>query len=221
MAGLVPATHVFSVAPPYRPLTVTLYSITRIGASYRGSRPGSFGIIGDIVKCHRYHRICSGYAPLCHPNAPRYAAICHPHLFTPNPCPIKRMSARVSGRVKSLSAIPLIALAVVGKELGAWRRWRTAPSRRHGRARPGHRTKAQRIHAGKREKPCDRPPSCRSRRGGDLFSARRRRRGWPGQARPLTARFDERQQTGRPTDNAIRASNSLRNITIVDRMAPE
>ena len=59
----------------------------------------------------------------------------------------------------------LIALAVVGKELGARRRWRTAPSRRHGRAfRPS--PKAQRIYAGKREKPCDRPPSCRSRRGG-------------------------------------------------------
>ena len=33
-----------------------------------------------------------------------------------------------------------------------------------GLSRPS--TKAQRIYAGKREKPCDRPPSCRSRRGG-------------------------------------------------------
>ena len=33
-----------------------------------------------------------------------------------------------------------------------------------GSSRPS--TKAQRIYAGKREKPCDRPPSCRSRRGG-------------------------------------------------------
>ena len=33
-----------------------------------------------------------------------------------------------------------------------------------GLSRPS--TKAQRIYAGKREKPCDRPPSRRSRRGG-------------------------------------------------------
>ncbi len=33
-----------------------------------------------------------------------------------------------------------------------------------GLSRPS--TKAQRIDAGKREKPCDRPPSCRPRRGG-------------------------------------------------------
>ena len=48
-------------------------------------------------------------------------------------------SARPAGRrtVARLFALAC-ALAVVGKESGAWRRWRTAPSRRHGRACPGH-----------------------------------------------------------------------------------
>ena len=36
-----------------------------------------------------------------------------------------------------------------------------------GLSRPS--TKAQRIDAGKREKPCDRPPSCPPRRGGTLL----------------------------------------------------
>ena len=50
---------------------------------------------------------------------------------------------------------------------------------RQGLSRPSR--KAQRIDAGKREKPCDRPPSCRSRRGGDSFL---RRPGVDGRDKP-------------------------------------
>ncbi len=98
----------------------------------------------------------------------------------------------------------LIALAVVGKESGAWRRWRTAPSRRHGRACPGHPRRPSASDAGKREKPCDRPPSCRSRRGGT------RSCGGPawmaGTSPAMTARV--RRTNSKPVDqqhNAIRA----------------
>ena len=48
-----------------------------------------------------------------------------------------------------------------------------------GLSRPS--TKAQRIYAGKREKPCDRPPSCRSRRDGNSFL---RRPGVDGRDKP-------------------------------------
>ena len=111
-----------------------------------------------------------------------------------------------------------------------------------GLSRPS--TKAQRIYAGKREKPCDRPPSCRSRRGGTrscggpawmagtspAMTARVRRtttvRLPAGRAeaglvrRPGVDGRDKpghdgkgsmnEQQTGRPTENAIRAKCAWR-----------
>ena len=76
----------------------------------------------------------------------------------------------------------LIALAVVGKELGAWRRWRTAPSRRHGRACPGHpRRPSASTQASAKSLATVRLPAGRGEAGLVLAAARR---GWPGQARP-------------------------------------
>ena len=76
----------------------------------------------------------------------------------------------------------LIALAVVGKESGAWRRWRTAPSRRHGRACPGHpRRPSASTQASAKSLATVRLPAGRAEAGLVLAAARR---GWPGQARP-------------------------------------
>ena len=60
----------------------------------------------------------------------------------------------------------LIALAVVGEGIGSMAEVADGAIKASwpGLSRPS--PKAQRIYAGKREKPCDRPPSCRSRRGG-------------------------------------------------------
>ncbi len=66
-----------------------------------------------------------------------------------------------------------------------------------GLSRPS--PKAQRIYAGKREKPCDRPPSCRSRRGGT------RSCGGPawmaGTSPAMTARV--RRTNSKPVDQQI------------------
>ena len=76
----------------------------------------------------------------------------------------------------------LIALAVVGKESGAWRRWRTAPSRRHGRACPGHpRRPSASTQASAKSLATVRLPARRAEAGLVLAAALR---GWPGQARP-------------------------------------
>ena len=76
----------------------------------------------------------------------------------------------------------LIALAVVGKESGAWRRWRAAPSGRHGRACPGHpRRPSASTQASAKSLATVRLPAGRAEAGLVLAAARR---GWPGQARP-------------------------------------
>ena len=66
-----------------------------------------------------------------------------------------------------------------------------------GLSRPS--TKAQRIYAGKREKPCDRPPSCPSRRGGTCSC------GGPawmaGTSPAMTARV--RRTNSKPVDQQI------------------
>ena len=98
----------------------------------------------------------------------------------------------------------LVASAVVGKELGAWRRWWAAPSRRHGRSPPGHLLKAQRIYARQARKAL-RPSAflpAAPRRDSSI-----RRPVVDGRDKP---RHDGKgsmneQQTGRRTDNAIRA----------------
>ena len=103
----------------------------------------------------------------------------------------------------------LIALAVVGEGIGSMAEVADGAIKASwpGLSRPS--PKAQRIYAGKREKPCDRPPSCRSRRGGT------RSCGGPawmaGTSPAMTARVANRQ-TGPPTDNAIRANKFLRKV---------
>ena len=111
------------------------------------------------------------------------------------------MTARVQNK-KPTKPKPKFALLsrwlLSGKKSGAWRRWRTAPSRRHGRACPGHpRRPSASTQAS--AKSLDRPPSCRSRRGGT------RSCGGPawmaGTSPAMTARV--RRTNSKPVDQQI------------------
>ncbi len=109
-------------------------------------------------------------------------------LLPPLPAPLLEAARSATGPLYPWFLIiarksrALIALAVVGKESGAWRRWRTAPSRRHGRACPGHpRRPSASTQASAKSLATVRLPARRAEAGLVLAAARR---GWPGQARP-------------------------------------
>ena len=97
----------------------------------------------------------------------------------------------------------LIALAVVGKEWGAWRRWRTSHQGVMAGLVPGHprRTSASTQASAKSLATVPLPAG---RAEAELVLAAARR-GWPGQAGHDGTGSTNEQQTGRPTDNATRA----------------
>ena len=90
-----------------------------------------------------------------------------------------------------------IALAVVGKESGAWRRWRTARSRRHGRACPGHPRRPSASTQASAKSLATVRLSCPSRRGGTCSC------GGPAWMAGTSPAMTARVRTGKPVDQHI------------------